>query len=154
MSEYTTPQLVADFAESEGLPWPSDAAERLQAITRATRYLDRLPWRGVRSSGRFQDRAWPRDGVRDSEGHPIGPAEIPREVVEAANRLAVAEAQDPGFLSPTVSADQMLVQETIGPMSFTYRMPTGPADYRSTLLAVSELLRDLVKGQSYDLHRA
>ena len=87
--------VLAQYGEA--LP---DTGATDAALRRAAAYMDSLRWKGTRSFGRDQDLAWPRLNVADCDDNPIGPDEIPREVIAAQCEFARAESASPGVLSP------------------------------------------------------
>jgi hypothetical protein len=154
MTDYTTPAKVADYAGKTGAAWPSDPNERTQAIARASRYLDSLRWDGIKTDGRAQDHAWPRSGVVDRDGFTLDHQTIPPEIEEAANLLAIAEAANPGTLAPNVTPDSRVVEETIGPLSFTYDLGKSPGGAREIVTAAADLIRPFVTPGRMMLTRA
>ena len=151
---YTTPAKVTTYAASVGATWPTDSTEQAQAIARASRYLNTLSWQGIRTNGRDQADQWPRTSVVDSDGYAVDGTAIPREVEEAANLLAIAEAASPGALQPNVTLDNRVVEETIGPLSFKYDRASGPGAAREVVLAASDLLRPFLTNTGWTLTRA
>lgn len=148
MSSYTNPNDVTQYATDYGLEWPTDPAERSAAILRATRYLDSLSWRGRKSGGRDQERAWPRIGVTDGEGYNIPENAIPREVVEAAKIFAIAEASDPEMLTPTVVPNEMAMMERVGPVSVQYRTRRDPQAQRPIVMAARDLIAPFLQSRN------
>ena len=96
-------------------------ADKEAAIRRATAYLNGLAWKGTRTLGRSQSLAWPRTGVVDCEGLPIGDMEIPTDLINAQHELARAEFTSPGVLSPSLSKSTAIVSsEKVDVIAITY----------------------------------
>lgn len=95
-------------------------ADKEAAIRRAVAYLDGLKWKGIRTHGRDQSLAWPRDGVTDCEGLAIASDEIPDEVIFAQHTLARVEFLSPGALSPSVSLGGVVKREKVDVIEVEY----------------------------------
>lgn len=107
MSEaYSTATAFKAWADASGYSYAGKTdAEILQALVRASRYIDgrfvgRFP--GYRTDGRDQVREWPRYDAYDRNGSLIGSAEIPREIIEATHEGARRELAASGSLSPDI----------------------------------------------------
>jgi hypothetical protein len=154
VSSLTTPSKVTVYATKVGATWPTDSTEQTQAIARATRYLNSLHWDGIRTNGRSQANAFPRAGIVDRDGYGVDGTTIPPEIEEAANLLAIAEAATPNTLQPSVTLDNRVIEETIGPLSFKYERAKGPGGAREIVTAASDLIRPFLANRSFMLTRA
>lgn len=112
----------------------TDAQEK--AIRRATAYLDKMPWSGLRTHGRDQALAWPRGGVIDAEGNGINNDEIPAELQQACAEVALQELSDPGSMTPTVTlaSDQIAKREKIGEIEVEYSVGSTSVEARRPVL--------------------
>lgn len=90
------------------------------AIRRVVAYLDGLKWKGTRTHGRGQSRAWPRDGVTDCEGLYIASDVIPPELIFAQHVLARVEFQSPGALSPSLNLGGVVKREKVDVIEVEY----------------------------------
>jgi len=137
----TLANCSAFAAEFYGAHLPGSDAVKDAAIRRAVKYLDNLPWKGLRTHGRDQELAWPRTGVVDPEGHSIGSEEIPREVKFAQHRLARAEFQTPGILDAEFVPGQSVKREKVGELEVEYNSPavTREAARATVAMAMDEI---------------
>lgn len=119
---------------------------REAAIRRAAAYLNTLPWKGTRTSGRSQTMSWPRTGASDIEGLSIASSEIPSELVQAQHSLSWAELSSPGVLSPSVSsAGAKVLTEMDGiKWSLTGRTDDGIDSHRTLVLGALDAVRGLL----------
>lgn len=139
------------------LGWPQDQGDQEAALRRATLWLSAYyRWRGTAVNGRAQALAWPRSGARDEQGNPVEDDAVPVEVVRATVFAAIAEAQAPGALTPTITPNQMAVMEKVGPITIQYRKGNRPAndmsgidDGRPVLSAVYDQVRGLIEKPAF-----
>lgn len=123
---------------------PADAKEA--ALLRASVWVDGsygAKFSGVRSDGRDQSREWPRTNATDAAGNAIPTDEVPVEVLNATYEAAMRELTTPGSLSPDYTPSQGVKQETVGPISVTYRDGTG-SQVRPVATVVDDIMRSLV----------
>ncbi len=137
-------------ASADGAAWlAATEVERGAALIRASRGLDgqygaRFP--GAKAGGRAQILAWPRTGAVDRcAQEPIPEDEIPREIVEAAYVLALAELTAPGGSTPTVVPGEAIKRAKGGSAEVEYFGPgdgvkVDPAAMRPVMLEVEGLL--------------
>lgn len=97
-----------------------NTAGKEAAIRRAVAYLDGLKWKGVRTYGRDQSLAWPRNSVTDCEGSAIASDEIPAELIFAQHVLARVEFQSPGALSPSLNLSAVVKREKVDVIEVEY----------------------------------
>lgn len=137
--------------------WTGEDATKENALRRATTYLDnayRGRWIGVRTE-QVQSLAWPRcnsettrTGIGftialfDNDGFEIPTDAVPTQVKNATIEAALL-ALTGTTLEPTLARGNAIKQETIGPLSVTYR-DDAPAVDRYT--AIEGYLRGLVTG--------
>lgn len=104
---YPSRDVVVAYAAARGLSFPvadTDAADA--SIRRGTAYIDftyRTRFPGQRKRFRLQALEWPRVGVVDAQGFPVGSSEIPVEIINATCEAAVRELASPGSLAPDVT---------------------------------------------------
>lgn len=129
---------------AEALP-----ADREAAIARATLgidyvYGDRFP--GSKVSPRVQSLKWPRKEAEDARGYEIGEEEIPTEIMKAVAEAAYLEWVQPGYLMPNWTPDQLVISETLGPLSVTYSDPAafGMGGNLPTLSKIDGILATLL----------
>lgn len=92
--------------------------QRYREKLKSGRWAPMFP--GSRTDGRSQDNEWPRTGATDYEGNEIPDDEVPQEVEFAAYEAALLEGEEAGSLSPTFTASEQAVSETVGPISVKY----------------------------------
>ena len=87
------------------------------------RYEPRFP--GSRTAGYAQERAWPRAGAQTHSGETIPDNIIPEAIISASYEAAFLELNDPGSLSPVVTASSIVRREQVGSLSVEYAAPTA-----------------------------
>ena len=102
--------------------------EKIGALIRATLGIDstygsRYP--GTKVGGRSQSLMWPRKDAEDNDEEEIADDEVPIEIRKATAEAAYLEWLTPGFLSPNWTLDQLVTQETLGPLSVSYSDPSN-----------------------------
>lgn len=104
----------ASLAEAEAyaltLPVVNDwatatEAQKNAAMVQATRMLDTLDWKGLRTAPTVQALQWPRYGVTDREGYTLASTTIPAKLRDACCEFAIRlvaddRAADAGGLAP------------------------------------------------------
>jgi hypothetical protein len=147
---------VADcdaFCEARGLSdWtgaadsPADLKE--SALRRATAFLSNAyAWKGVRTDGRSQALAWPRDDVEDDEGETVANDEIPVEIEQATCLIAAKEVVTPGYMSPAFTLSERIKRERVGQLEVEYLGGSMSAEaVRPVLLEVEDLISGLIDG--------
>lgn len=98
------------------------ATEQEAALVRATFALDswlRGRWLGTKKS-QTQALAWPRTGAVDEEGFDILDTTVPVQVRYATCEVALIELTE-RFIQQTVSRDNTVASESVGPISVSYR---------------------------------
>lgn len=133
MAHYGTLAAADAYHAARGRAEWVDApdAERTAALIRGSDYVDqryrgqagaydgpRFP--GRKTSGRAQEREWPRAGATDRDGNIILPTEVPREVERAAYEAAYRELLQPGSLSPDFVPSEQVSREKVGPIEVSY----------------------------------
>ena len=111
------------------------------ALVRATAAIDswlRGRWLGTKKT-QAQSLAWPRTGVVDEEGFDILDTTIPTPLKQATCEVAMIELSE-RFLQQSVSKDNTIASETVGPISVSYR---ADAPTVKTYPHVEALLRGL-----------
>lgn len=109
--------------------WVTTALEdKISAIIRATLGVDstygaRYP--GTKVAGRAQSLLWPRKDAEDINEDEIPADEVPIEIRKATAEAAYLEWLTPGYLSPNWTIDQLVTQETLGPLSVSYSDPAN-----------------------------
>lgn len=139
------------------LDWPADPDDQEAALRRGSLWLSTYyRWRGTAVNGRAQALAWPRSGAHDEQGHPVEDDAVPVEVERATVFAAIAEAQAPGALTPTITPNQMAVMEKVGPLTVQYRRGRRPAndmsgidDARPVLSAIYDQVRGLIETPAF-----
>jgi hypothetical protein len=87
------------------------------------RYEPRFP--GSRAGGYAQERAWPRTGAQTYSGEAIPDNIVPEAIINACYEAAFLELEDPGSLSPVVTASTLVRREQVGALSVEYATPIG-----------------------------
>lgn len=154
MSHYGTLSGALAYQASVGNAlWGSstyDDQERTAALTRASRALDGrygTSFSGYKASI-AQRLAWPRvDGYDYCAQQLVPEGDVPLGVVEAAYELALVELQNPGALSPTVTAGRLTKSEAVvGAASRSFFSPEelglrgGLDAFRPTITVAEDLL--------------
>lgn len=127
---YGTEDGFSEYCERNGYTIPSGDQE--SALYRASIYIDNTygaRFTGVKTGGRDQQRAWPRNGAYDSEGWGYLATETPWQVDHATYEAALRELQSPGSLIPDVVPGQIIKSATIDVIQVEYAI--GKADAKS-----------------------
>ena len=132
---------------------------RETALRRATTWLDgtyRQQFSGYRVHGRSQALSWPRSDVVDIGGYAVDYLTIPPEILRATCEAALRELAVPGSLSPDVTDAAIVVSESVGSISVTYRGGGGVAGQRPILTVIDDILSGLlnIRRTTVDLVRA
>jgi hypothetical protein len=157
---YATPEFADEYFDAVGnAAWPvtplGDGPERESALKqksaalyRGTMWIDgigRGKWKGAKTSA-GQSLAWPRQGVEDEEGFPVGADSIPVLLAQATCEAALREITGT-TLAPDMERGGAIQQEVIGPISTTY-MDNAPAGTRFPV--IENLLSGLVNRPLFD----
>lgn len=109
--------------------------QRAQCLVEATRMLDRLPWRGTKTS-EAQPLQWPRSGVTRRDGTAVSSASVPVEIEQACYELAYE-----------ISRDAAAVQSAVGVASSNVkRVRAGSAEVEFHRPVVAGELPTIVSG--------
>lgn len=122
-------------------------ANRETALRRATTWLDgtyRHQFTGYRVHGREQALSWPRSDVVDVGDYAVDYMTIPPEILHATCEAALRELVVPGSLSPDVTDAAIVVSESVGSISVTYRGGGGVAGQRPILTVIDDILSGLL----------
>ena len=84
----------------------SEDLKKIYAVAASER-LDLMRWKGSKTGGSAQLTAFPRTGLKDSEGNAIGQNDIPRELERAHALLAGTIASTPGAAEQGSSASNI-----------------------------------------------
>jgi len=134
MADYYGTLADADaYMQARGYAWTGTDADKEAALLRASQYIDGLSgapvagrpgcrtiFPGTKAGGRTQLRAWPRTGSVDRDGQPVGPDEVPQEVVYATYEAAYRELASPGSLSPDFTASSLVKREKVASLEVEY----------------------------------
>lgn len=133
----TVPEADAYHLARGNTEWAGTEAEKLAALVRASQYVDGLAgqtssagcvyqWPGVKTGGREQRLAWPRQGATDSDGFPLDKEEVPAEVEDATYEAALRELVSPGSLLPDYDPLQssIIKREKVDVLETEYAVPT------------------------------
>ena len=122
------------------------------AIMRGSQWLSAFPhWDGSQTCGRGnQGLAWPRTGVTDCNGDSIPDYEVPAEVKQATYLAALAELENPGVLSPTITPGEQVRRVKVDVIEQEFMTPaqqgmTGKTDPVTALRPVLTAVGDLLK---------
>lgn len=116
--------------------------EQEAALVRATSALDswlRGRWLGTKKT-QTQALAWPRTDVVDEEGFDVSESIVPIQVKQATCEIALIELGGEHFIQQSVSRDNTVASESVGPISVSYR---GDAPTIKTYPHIEALLRGL-----------
>ena len=139
----------------------ADDDAKAAAIVKATFYLDRLRWKGIKT-GQANPLAWPRYGddvagwnlmvlpaspymgVIDEDGYDVGTATVPDKVKQACSELALRYVQgaDP---EPDLERGGQIVEQKVDVITTRYA-PGAPVVPVYTI--VQRLLRGLLRSSS------
>lgn len=167
---YVSTDNCAAYATDRGLIFAvagSDLALAEQALRRATVWLDatyRDRYLGWRKLFRAQALEWPRTGALDNSTIPqvIQPDEVPVEIVRACCEAAVYEKANPGGLSPTVIASEIVQSLQAGSVRVDYGVTgrygksVNASDFIPVMNTIDNILVTLIQdagGASIDLLR-
>ena len=117
------------------------SSEQEAALVRATSALDswlRGRWLGTKKT-QTQALAWPRTDVVDEEGYDVSDSAVPVPVKQATCEIALIELTE-RFIQQSVSKDNTIASETVGPISVSYR---GDSPTIKTYPHVEALVRGL-----------
>ena len=98
--------------------WSGDNTAKQAAITRATIFMDGLPWRGTKKSA-GQALALPRVGAVDYDGFDFS-SSVPYLIQRATALAALRELTDPGSLTPDLARGGVISSAKVGSISVTY----------------------------------
>jgi len=129
---YVAADDATDYFAARGIEAWAEEGEASQeaALVRATAALDswlRGRWLGKKAT-QAQSLAWPRTGVTDEEGYEIADDVVPVQVVQATCEIALVELTE-RFLQQSVSKDNTVASETVGPISVSYRADAPTIKY-------------------------
>lgn len=103
--------------------WTDDAIN--SALLVVSEWIDgkyETSFSGIRTSGRSQDRAWPRSGAYDVEGYAFATDEFPRELTNATYEAAFRQMTTPGVLSTDYTPSQFKRTSVEGAVSVEFAM--------------------------------
>lgn len=143
---YTTVSGAGVYFEQYGeAGWDSlTDTQKQQALLKAMRYLDNLPWKGVKYA-QDQAVAWPRSEVYDRDDRLVDDDVVPEVVVAAQCELALRCLPTSGVnLQPDLIRGGKVIAESVGQMarSFSSTAPT-----RTVITVVDDLLAGLLKSK-------
>lgn len=134
---YGSDNEFSDWLAAMGLSLPTDPAPPSLAILRqiGTSYLDGVY--GTRYSGNVsladQPDEWPRDGAFRGNT-PLPPASLPQAIIHASYFAAYYAANNPEAFFGGGAGSELISQETIGPLTTKYAVPTNPTPEQLVLL--------------------
>ena len=138
----TLAEANAYFASRQSTGWTGSDTDKEMALRKAASYLDnkfRTRWKGVKVS-LLQSLAWPRAGVKDSDGYLLPVDSIPQRVknaqFEAAN-IILGGTELEATINPPVKT------EKVGPIEVVYAAGASPVP---TYPQINNWLSDLVTG--------
>ena len=155
-SYQTVAQLDAYALAFFGAALTGTDGEKEAALRRSAAFMNSLPFKAVRTKGRAQGLAWPRDGVTDDEGNEIEADKVPQEVKNAQLIFARAELQSPGILTPTVVQNEGIKRERVGPIETEFADTSKRVEaFRPIVTQAMDIIEGLLqrKGPSYFLER-
>lgn len=105
-------------------------------------------WPGIKTGGRQQLRAWPRDGGADNEGNEIPAGVVPVEVEQATYEMALREQVAPGSTAPDYNPSGLVKREKVDVLETEYfgasDVAPGANPVRPVISVVMELLAPLL----------
>lgn len=129
--------------------WASASPDlKLASIIVASEWLDykygsQFP--AYKTGMRDQIREWPRTGVVDWYGYPIGPNEIPREVENATYEVALRNSRNPGALNIDVVLAKTYKAVTIqGAVAVQYAGAMSPEDMELVIPIIGRILQPIM----------
>lgn len=139
MAGYGSDAGFTAWLAENGLELPEGGLAEAVLRQRGSVYLDgtygsRFP--GVPTGGYAQERAWPRTGATVFNAD-LPSNVIPDAVISASYFAALQEATSPGSLSVTVTQDQRVKREKVGPIETEYQSGGGDAVTSATPLLTS-----------------
>lgn len=144
-NSYTTVSGITSYATDYGLTdWTDTSVTdtiREQAVFKSMRYLESLPWKGIKSV-QGQNLEWPRYNVYDRNGYLIEDTDIPQAVINAQCEIAVLML--PGSdvdLQPTFTKDDYLIENAVYGAVTEKWDPNG-----STRRPNNTTIKDILKG--------
>lgn len=90
------------------------------AARKATIFLDRFNFVGMRRDGYDQPRAWPREFAYDEFNLAIPSTTVPQAIRDAQAVLYRAELASPGILHPSMNFSQRVKREKVGALETEY----------------------------------
>lgn len=147
-NSYTTVSGCDAYLERYGeASWASSSITttmKQNALLKAMKYLDYLPWKGKRVSS-DQALSWPRSGVVNADGYDVDEDVVPQEVIAAQCELALRSLPSSSTaLQPDLIRGGLESSNSIGAIVVKY-LPSAPA--RPTITVVDDLLRGLIKSK-------
>jgi len=106
-----------------------------QALMRATRYINNLPWKGRRSV-QDQPLAWPRIDLYDDDDRLVPSNSIPQNVIDSVCEAAVLCLPDSTIeLEPILTKDDYITKEQVtGTVAVAYVVNNQSLRSRSTVI--------------------
>lgn len=142
-NSYTTVSGVNTYFENLGeSDWTGTDTVKANAMLKAMRYLEGLPWKGIKYD---QDQAlrWPRSDVYDIDRRLVDEDLVPANVIAAQCELALRSLSTSDVeLQPDLERGGMVAAESVGSLATSYQ--TG-APGRTQVTVVEDLLRGYLK---------
>lgn len=128
-------------------------ATKEAALRVATAWIDgsfRRRFPGTKGT-KEQALAWPRDSAVDAEGWAIDEDEIPTALKHATAEAALREVQDPGSLSPDLSAAGSVQSERnkAGPVETETVYRSGAIVGKTAFSIIETILSAILSGSKY-----
>ena len=117
------------------------------ALLVASEWLDntyRSYFRSLKTGGRAQIREWPRIGIVDMYGYPIGNNEIPREIIQATYELTIRQIKIPGSLTVDYTPGKYSQVAVSGAVSVTYASFNSAYDVQTQMPIIDSILAALL----------
>lgn len=155
MAGYGTDEGFQTWADDNGYTIPPDT-NVAAARSRGSAYIDGVygaRFSGEPVGGSDQERVWPRTGAADIWGHKIPDDVVPQRVINASYHAALAEAESPGSLGPTVISAQIVKREKVGPIEMEYQASAdgdAVADNTPVIASIEFLLFPLLSSAQTD----
>lgn len=149
----TTYGAVAGYktwADARGVSYAASTDDQIgDALLRASEYIDAAylgVWPGVKTSGRSQERQWPRAGVWDAAGYPVDADAVPTEVENATYEGANRELTTTGSLAVDVKPGGGVIRRVkAGSVEVEYQ---ANAATQTTFTRIDQALAPLIGAQS------
>jgi len=130
------------FEEIGILTWTGAEADLEASLIRAARYMETLPWVGIKTLS-TQALEWPRRNVVDRNGYYVSATNIPLKIKQAQGEIALRFLTG-GDPAPDLTDSGSVIRERVDVIEIEYDRGSGKKDVPEYLY-IDALLKPYVK---------